>query len=61
MMHCSRQEITDAEILDVEMVLQLDFSTRGLIVAKFGKSIADYCNTSHAIVANSAISALHII
>ena len=56
----SRQEITDADILEVEKVLRSDFLTEGPIVPKFEKSLANYCNSSHAVVVNSATSTLHI-
>jgi dTDP-4-amino-4,6-dideoxygalactose transaminase len=56
----SRQEITDADILEVEKVLRSDFLTEGPIVPKFEKSLANYCNSSHAVAVNSATSTLHI-
>jgi UDP-4-amino-4,6-dideoxy-N-acetyl-beta-L-altrosamine transaminase len=55
-----RQEITEADIAEVEKVLRSDFLTQGPTVPKFEKSIASYCGTSNAIAVNSATSALHI-
>jgi len=56
----SRQEITEADIAEVEKVLRSDFLTQGSIVPKFEQSVADYCGASHAIAVNSATSALHL-
>ena len=56
----SRQEITEADIAEVEKVLRSDFLTQGPIVPKFEQSVADYCGASHAIAVNSATSALHV-
>ena len=55
-----RQEITEADIAEIEKVLRSDFLTQGPIVPKFEQSVADYCGASHAIAVNSATSALHI-
>ena len=55
-----RQEITEADIAEVEKVLRSDFLTQGPTVPKFEQSIADYCGVSHAVAVNSATSALHI-
>ena len=55
-----RQEITQADIDEVEKVLRSDFLTQGPIVPKFEQSVADYCGASHAIAVNSATSALHV-
>jgi UDP-4-amino-4,6-dideoxy-N-acetyl-beta-L-altrosamine transaminase len=55
-----RQEITEADIAEVEKVLRSDFLTQGSTVPKFEQSIAEYCGASHAIAVNSATSALHI-
>jgi dTDP-4-amino-4,6-dideoxygalactose transaminase len=46
---CSRQEITEEDIAEVEKVLRSDFLTQGSIVPEFEKSAADYCRASHAI------------
>ena len=56
----SLQEITDADILEVEKVLRSDFLTQCPIVPNFKKPVANYCNSSHAVAVNSATSALHI-
>ena len=55
-----RQEITEADIAEIEKVLRSDFLTQGPIVPKFEQSVADYCGAFHAIAVNSATSALHI-
>lgn len=55
-----RQEITEADISEVEKVLRSDFLTQGPTVPKFEKSVASYCGASNAIAVNSATSALHI-
>ena len=56
----ARQDITEADIAEVEKVLRSDFLTQGPIVPKFEKSVSDYCGASHSIAVNSATSALHI-
>jgi UDP-4-amino-4,6-dideoxy-N-acetyl-beta-L-altrosamine transaminase len=56
----ARQEITENDILEVEKVLRSDFLTQGPVVPKFEKSVANYCNSLHAVAVNSATSALHI-
>ena len=56
----ARQEITEADIKEVEKVLRSDFLTQGPVIPRFEKSVAEYCGTSHAIAVNSATSALHI-
>ena len=55
-----RQEITEADIAEVEKVLRSDFLTQGPTVPKFEQAVAKYCGTSHAVAVNSATSALHI-
>ena len=55
-----RQEITEADIAEVEKVLRSDFLTQGPVVPKFEKAIANYCGASYAVATNSATSALHI-
>tara|TARA_B110000483_G_scaffold240579_1_gene321505 strand:+ start:73 stop:1233 length:1161 start_codon:yes stop_codon:yes gene_type:complete len=55
-----RQEITDADIAEVEKVLRSDFLTQGPIVPKFEQAVADYCGALCAVAVNSATSALHI-
>ena len=56
----ARQDITEADIAEVEKVLRSDFLTQGPIVPKFEKSVSDYCGASYSIAVNSATSALHI-
>ena len=55
-----RQEITEADIDEVEKILRSDFLTQGPTVPKFEKSVANYCRVSHAVAVNSATSALHL-
>ena len=55
-----RQEITEADIAEVEKVLRSDFLTQGPTVPRFEKSVANYCGVSNAVAVNSATSALHI-
>ena len=55
-----RQEITEADIAEVEKILRSDFLTQGPTVPKFEKSVANYCRASHAVAVNSATSALHL-
>ena len=55
-----RQEITEADIAEVEKVLRSDFLTQGQTVPSFEKSVANYCGANYAVAVNSATSALHI-
>jgi UDP-4-amino-4,6-dideoxy-N-acetyl-beta-L-altrosamine transaminase len=55
-----RQEITEADIDEVNKVLRSDFLTQGPTVPRFEQSVANYCGVSNAIAVNSATSALHI-
>jgi len=55
-----RQDISEADIQAVVEVLRSDYLTQGPAVPAFEKSIAEYCGTEHAVVVNSATSALHI-
>ena len=55
-----RQHINQTDIDAVVEVLHSDFLTQGPMVPAFEKSIANYCNTQHAIAVNSATSALHL-
>ena len=55
-----RQEITEADIDEVNKVLRSDFLTQGPAVPSFEQSVANYCGVSNAIAVNSATSALHI-
>ena len=56
----SRQEISEADIAEVESVLRSNFLTQGPTVPKFEKSVAEYCGALNAVAVNSATSALHI-
>ena len=55
-----RQEITEADIAEVEKVLRSDFLTQGPSVPEFEKLVAKYCGASYAVAVNSATSALHL-
>jgi UDP-4-amino-4,6-dideoxy-N-acetyl-beta-L-altrosamine transaminase len=55
-----RQDINQADIDAVVVVLQSDFLTQGPAVPAFEKSVTDYCGAEHAVAVNSATSALHI-
>lgn len=55
-----RQEITQADIDAVVMVLQSDFLTQGPQVPRFEQGIANHVGAKHALALNSATSALHI-
>ena len=55
-----RQEITEADIDEVEKILRSDFLTQGPTVPRFEKSVSKYCNVSYSVAVNSATSALHI-
>jgi UDP-4-amino-4,6-dideoxy-N-acetyl-beta-L-altrosamine transaminase len=55
-----RQEITQADIDAVVVVLQSDFLTQGPMVPRFEQAVAGYCSAQHAVAVNSATSALHI-
>src|SRR3989338_4683392 len=55
-----RQDINQADIDAVVVVLRSDFLTQGPGVPAFEKAVADYCGAQHAVAVNSATSALHI-
>jgi UDP-4-amino-4,6-dideoxy-N-acetyl-beta-L-altrosamine transaminase len=55
-----RQDIIQADIDAVVSVLQSDFLTQGPMVPKFESVVANYSGAKHALVVNSATSALHI-
>ncbi len=55
-----RQDITRADIDAVVEVLRSDFLTQGPMVPRFEQAVAHYCGAKHAVVVNSATSALHI-
>lgn len=55
-----RQDITQADIEAVVLVLQSDFLTQGPVVPQFEKMVAAYCDVRNVLAVNSATSALHI-
>jgi dTDP-4-amino-4,6-dideoxygalactose transaminase len=55
-----RQDINQADIEAVIAVLRSNFLTQGPAVPAFESAVADYCGAQHAVVVNSATSALHI-
>jgi len=55
-----KHEIIDEDIEAVIQVLKSDYLTQGLKVPEFERMIAKYCETGHAVAANSATSALHV-
>ena len=55
-----RQDISEADIQEVEEVLRSDFLTQGPVVPAFENAVAEYCGVPHAVAVNSATSALHI-
>ncbi len=56
----SRQSISQQDIQAVVDVLSSDWLTRGPMVERFERTVADHCGTAHAVAVNSATSALHI-
>ena len=55
-----RQDITQADIDAVVVVLQSDFLTQGPQVPLFEEMVAHHVGATHALAVNSATSALHI-
>ena len=55
-----RQDITQDDIDAVVAVLRSDFLTQGPAVPRFEDALASQCGAAHAVVVNSATSALHI-
>jgi len=55
-----RQDINQADIDAVVMVLRSNLLTQGPAVPAFEKILADYCGAQHCVAVNSATSALHI-
>ncbi|WP_306535748.1 UDP-4-amino-4,6-dideoxy-N-acetyl-beta-L-altrosamine transaminase [Geobacter sp.] len=55
-----RQSISQQDIQAVVDVLSSDWLTRGPMVERFERTVADHCGTAHAVAVNSATSALHI-
>lgn len=56
----SRQQITDDDINAVVLALKDDILTGGDKVARFENALAKYVGAKHAVVMNSATSALHV-
>ncbi len=54
------QDITQADIDAVEVILKSDYLTQGPTVPKFEQTIASHVGANNAVAANSATSALHI-
>ncbi|MGM9489815.1 UDP-4-amino-4,6-dideoxy-N-acetyl-beta-L-altrosamine transaminase [Ideonella sp. YS5] len=55
-----RQDVTEADIAAVSVVLRSDFLTQGPEVPRFEAALAEACGAKHAVAVNSATSALHI-
>ena len=55
-----RQNISDKDIQAVVDVLKSDFLTQGPVVPNFEQAICEYTGAAHAVVTNSATSALHL-
>ena len=55
-----RQDINQSDIEAVIAVLRSNFLTQGPAAPAFECAVADYCGAKHAVVVNSATSALHI-
>ena len=60
MLPYGKQEITQQDIDSVVAVLKSDFLTQGPKVPEFELLLTDYTGAKHALVVNSATSALHI-
>lgn len=55
-----RQSISEEDVQAVIAVLKSDFLTQGPVVQKFEQAICEYTGAGHAVVTNSATSALHL-
>jgi UDP-4-amino-4,6-dideoxy-N-acetyl-beta-L-altrosamine transaminase len=55
-----RQDINQADIDAVIVVLRSEFLTQGPAVPAFEEAVSSYCGAQHAVAVNSATSALHI-
>ena len=55
-----RQNISEEDIAAVIAVLRSDFLTQGPLVPCFEEELARFCGAAHAVVVNSATSALHV-
>ena len=60
MIYYGHQHITNEDIAAVREVLTSDFLTQGPAVARFERSVADYCGAAHAVAVANATAALHI-
>ena len=60
MIYYGHQHITNEDIAAVREVLTSDFLTQGPAVARFERSVADYCGAAHAVAVTNATAALHI-
>ena len=56
----SKQSIEEQDREAVLAVLRSDFLTQGPKVPEFEQALAEYCNATEAVAANSATSALHL-
>lgn len=56
----SKQQITNSDIAAVCEAMQAEILTGGDKVAKFEEAICEYVGVKHAVVMNSATSALHV-
>lgn len=55
-----RQDITEADIDAVLMVLRSDYLTQGPMVPRFEQAVSACCGANSAVAVNSATSALHV-
>ena len=55
-----RQSISEEDVQAVIAVLKSDFLTQGPVVQNFEQAICEYTGAKHAVVTNSATSALHL-
>ena len=55
-----RQQISEADIHEVESVLRSDFLTQGPVVPKFEAKFSELVGAAHSVAVNSATSALHL-
>ena len=60
MLPYARQFIDENDISAVVETLQSDFLTQGPKVSAFEEKLRQYCHATHAVVVNSATSALHL-
>jgi UDP-4-amino-4,6-dideoxy-N-acetyl-beta-L-altrosamine transaminase len=55
-----RQDIRPEDVEAVAAVLRSDWLTQGMMVPRFERALAEYCDAAHAVAVNSGTSALHI-